>query len=85
MYLYLLENQDSGVYYIGVTKDIEERVRYHNGSNRHFTGKQHGEWKLMSSKYFSDAKEARKQEKRLKKVRNKQYITWYFTAQDQGA
>jgi len=78
MYLYLLENNLNKIFYIGLTNNIERRLEEHNSENKHFTGKMGGVWKLISLKKFKDEGLARKEEKRLKKSKNKNYIRWYF-------
>ena len=64
--------------YIGTTQDIDRRLKEHNSNNRHYTGKNKGGWRLLKSIYFKDKKKARKEEKRLKRSKNKKYILWYF-------
>lgn len=78
MYLYLLQNQITGNYYIGVSKNVEERLKYHNSNNKHYSGKIRGDWKLLATKYFELDREARSEEIRLKKSKNRNYIKWYF-------
>ena len=84
MNLYLLENLISGKYFIGITKNLKERLVNHNSSNSHYTGKQQGEWKMISSKYFEKEIEARQEELRLKRSKNRKYIKWYFMSKGTG-
>jgi putative endonuclease len=79
MFLYLLENTISSKLYLGITKDLNRRLREHNSPQNHFTGKTLGTWKLAYSKWFDSELEARKEEIRLKKSKNKKYIEWYFS------
>jgi len=78
MTLYLLENVVAGKYYIGTTNDIVRRIKGHNSDNNYYTGKNRGEWILVGIKDIAE-ESARKEERRLKKSKNKKYINWYFT------
>jgi putative endonuclease len=78
MILYLLENCLTKKYYIGVTSNIEERIKKHNTHNSSYTGSQPGYWKLIAIKEI-DKSEALTEESRLKRSKNKKYILWYFT------
>ena len=77
MYLYLLENSLSKKYYIGVTDNVNRRLEEHNRKSNHFTGKGLGIWKLVGIRQF-ESEIVYKEEKRLKKAKNKNYIKWYF-------
>ncbi|KKU37980.1 MAG: hypothetical protein UX99_C0011G0015 [Candidatus Amesbacteria bacterium GW2011_GWB1_47_26] len=81
MHLYILKNNSSGKYYIGVTNNIERRLREHNNANKHFTGRADGKWVVLFSKVFNSKIEARREELRLKKAKNKKYIDWYILNQ----
>lgn len=78
MYLYLLENVFKKILYIGLTYNLERRLEEHNKKNKHFTGRMEGTWKLIGTKKLDDVSFARKEEKRLKKSKNRKYIRWYF-------
>ena len=66
-YVYILTNKKEGVLYIGVTNDIERRIREHKSKLiKGFTSK----YKLTQLVYFEEyqnIKEAIKREKQLKK------------------
>lgn len=81
MYLYLLENIKNQIYYIGLTNNINRRLEEHNRKSKHFTGKIKGNWAIIGKKEFDDKDLARKEEKRLKKSKNRKYIKWYFNIQ----
>lgn len=78
MVLYILINKASNNYYIGTSKNITRRLKEHNWKNHHYTSKIIGEWKLVFNKDFDNETEARQEEKRLKKAKNKKYIQWYI-------
>ena len=78
MYLYILSNSYINKYYIGITSNLNNRIKEHNKkSNRGFTGKK-GYWILVFSKYFPTKIEALKEELRLKKAKNNKYLEWYI-------
>ena len=74
MFLYILENTRTRGFYIGITNNLNRRLDEHNSNNQHFTGKINGEWKLIFKRRFISEIEARKEEIRLKKAKNKKYI-----------
>ncbi len=84
MFLYLLENKENNKYYIGVSDDLVRRLKEHNGNNVHYTGKINGSWKLKYFIKFKNEVEARIEEKRLKKCKNKRYVKWFFEKEFSG-
>jgi len=64
--------------YIGISKNPKRRLLEHNSPQSHYTGKIKGEWKLVYSKLYNSKSEARKEEIRLKKSKNKKYLKWYI-------
>lgn len=79
MYLYILVNSISGKYYVGTTENLARRLKEHNSNNNHFTGRTAGNWEVLFSKWFNSKIEARREEIRLKKAKNKKYIDWYIS------
>ena len=63
---------------VGTTNDYQRRLKEQNWNNMHYTGRIKGDWKLIYLKEFSSDKEARIEESRLKKAKNKKYIEWYI-------
>ena len=78
MFLYYLINSEKGKFYIGLTNNLERRIKEHNYETKHYTGRIRGKWKLIGYKAFKNKIEAEKEEKRLKRSKNKKYISWYF-------
>ncbi|MEI7653072.1 MAG: GIY-YIG nuclease family protein [bacterium] len=63
-FVYVLENPN-GMLYIGMTKDIVERIKRHNTRKHTFTAGK-GPWKLVYSRSCGTRIEARANEKYLK-------------------
>ena len=71
--VYILESLRDGRYYIGSTIDLETRLKHHLGGHTPST-KRFGEIKLVFSQQYDSLREARIIEKRLKKLKRKDYI-----------
>jgi hypothetical protein len=52
-FLYILQSESTGRYYIGQTQDVIERLAYHN-ANYSKSFKNRGPWKLVYSETFSN-------------------------------
>jgi len=68
-----LQSEFSGKLYIGQTNHLESRIKHHN-SNKNFTTKNKGPWKLIFHKEFESISEAMSFEKKIKSVKNKDYL-----------
>ena len=78
-YLYVISHSLTNRLYIGSTDDVDKRIREHNKpSNRGYTHMLTGVWQLKGSKEFATKNEARKEENRLKKAKNRKYVLWYI-------
>lgn len=71
-YVYILETA-SGKYYIGSTLNLENRLRHHKGGFTPST-KRLGESTLIFSQSYSSLNEARNIERKLKKLKRRDYI-----------
>lgn len=72
-YVYILKSLSSGVYYVGMAKDIQVRLKEHNAGKSKFT-KGHLPFELVYQEGPFPAEEARKREKQLKRSEVKQRI-----------
>jgi putative endonuclease len=79
-YLYLIESKTYDKYYVGQTSDLEDRLQRHNENRCKYT-KSKGPWDLIEYKMFRTRSEAMKEEKRLKKTKNREYVYYYFKNQ----
>ena len=77
-YIYLLESERDGVWYVGLSQNPNERLKQHNKGKSKFT-KGHIPWKLLYEEKIGSLIDARKKEKyykssagkrRLKKILN---------------
>ena len=64
-YVYLLESEKNGKIYVGSTKNLKERLDYHNKKGEFYT-RQHKPWKLIYYEAYNKEELARMREKRLK-------------------
>ncbi len=76
-FVYLLQSQKDGHFYIGHTQDVQQRLQYHNSGRSKYT-KNRGPWHLMAYKTFESRSEAMKEEYRLKRLKNKERILKEF-------
>ena len=64
-FVYILRNE-SGRFYIGVSEDVEVRLKQHNEGISKWTAK-YRPWEIVWSREFESLGEARKYENQLKK------------------
>jgi len=76
-YVYIIENQTSGIFYKGFTEDYQKRLLEHNNNESRFTSNK-GLWKLIYVEECSTKKDALIREKKLKHS-NKDYLRWLVT------
>jgi len=70
---YIIQSETTEKIYIGQTNNLVTRISRHN-SNKNFTTKNKGPWKLLFSRNFETRSEAMMFEKKLKSIKNKNYI-----------
>ena len=74
MYItYIIQSEKTDQFYIGQTCNLEYRLQKHN-SEKVFSTKNRGPWKLIYKKKFDTRAAAMKHEKELKKIKNKRYL-----------
>jgi putative endonuclease len=72
-YLYIIQNNLNQSYYIGHTKNIEERVKRHNEGRSKYTAQKRS-WSMVYQEIFQTRGEAMKREKEIKEKKSKKYI-----------
>ncbi|HMA61430.1 MAG TPA: GIY-YIG nuclease family protein [bacterium] len=80
-YLYILQSKKNGRFYIGQTKDIQDRLQRHNVGHSKST-KPHRPWELVYSEEYSTRSEAVKREYKLKSKKSRKYIEYLIEKQD---
>ena len=77
--VYVLRSLRNGWFYIGMTDDLDRRVREHNrGYNRSTKGK--GPFAVIHSEQFATRPEARGREKHLKTTKGREWLRTKFPA-----
>lgn len=67
-YVYILESEKSGKYYIDSTSDLKQRISYHNkGINR--STKYGAPWKVVYKEQFPSKTSALTRERQIKKYK----------------
>jgi putative endonuclease len=70
---YIIESGKNGKFYIGQTKDINDRLKRHNNGESLVT-KYGIPWRLIKLENFNTRTEAIKRERYLKSLKNKNYL-----------
>ncbi|MBI3405342.1 MAG: GIY-YIG nuclease family protein [Acidobacteria bacterium] len=78
-FVYILQSESSGRYYVGQTKDLEERFKYHN-SNYSKALRNRGPWKLVYFEEFETRAEAVRRERYIKRQKDRAYIEHLLSA-----
>ena len=71
--VYIIYSEKLDRYYIGVTQNLEERIKKHNRNNRGFTGKAI-DWELQHQEVFETKTEALRREKEITNWKSRQMI-----------
>jgi putative endonuclease len=72
-FVYILQSQKDGSYYVGSIQDLEERIQRHNqGRSLYTKGKR--PWKLIYFEEFPDRSSALKRENYLKRQKSKEVM-----------
>ena len=73
-YVYIIESQQSGIFYKGSTADYLKRLAEHNDNRNTYT-KGKGQWNLVFVQEFETKSQALLQERKSKRC-NKEYLRW---------
>lgn len=72
-YIYILQSETSGSYYIGATQNVENRLREHNAGETAST-KNKGPWVVRFTQEYPSLPAARKIEMQLKRLKRRDII-----------
>ncbi len=76
-FVYILQSQSTGRYYIGQTDDIERRLRQHNAPEYHgtkTTKRFPGPWELIYSETYESRSLAMSREREIKRWKSRKMI-----------
>lgn len=77
--IYAVYNKEAGKFYIGQTRDIQERIRLHDDRIfKSYTSRFPGKWELIYEESVATRLEALKREKQLKSFRGREFIKTYI-------
>ena len=71
-FIYILQSEKDGSYYIGYSEDLEKRIKDHNCERARYT-RHKIPWKLVYQEKFDTKTEAIKRERFLKKQQNRDF------------
>ena len=74
-FVYILHSSSRNSYYTGHTKDINNRLEYHNNGYNKST-KSGIPWRLVYKEEFNNRSDAMKRELSIKSKKSKKYIEW---------
>jgi putative endonuclease len=72
-YIYILQSEKNGKYYIGSTNNLEDRLKRHNDGRSRYT-KSGIPWELLYREEHVDRSSALKREKQIKRQKSKESI-----------
>jgi putative endonuclease len=78
-FVYILQSKSTGRYYVGQTKNLHQRVAYHN-ANYSRSLKNRGPWKLVHFEEYLSRSEAVRREAHIKKQKDRKYIERLLSA-----
>ena len=80
-YLYIIQSEKTGKYYIGSCEDINIRLNRHNHGATPST-KPGIAWKLVYKEEYSTRTEALKREREIKKKKSRKYIEFLINSSE---
>ncbi|MBI1971570.1 MAG: GIY-YIG nuclease family protein [Candidatus Wildermuthbacteria bacterium] len=79
MFLYILKSIEHGNYYIGITQDLENRLRKHN-RGQVFSTRSRRPWDVIHKEYYNTRSAAFHREKYLKSLKSREALEKIITA-----
>ncbi len=81
-YVYILESETDGTYYVGASEDPWKRLEKHNLPHKGFTGSKRP-WKIVYLEKFPDRSGALRREKFIKAQKSRVFIQGLIEGQNQ--
>jgi putative endonuclease len=78
-FVYILQSEKDGTYYIGHTNDLVVRLERHNQGRSSYT-RSKLPWKLVYQETFNTRSEASKREREIKEKKNRAHIEQLVSA-----
>ncbi len=72
-YVYILESETSGSYYVGSSENPEKRLQFHNTLEKGFTSR-YRPWRIIFKKEYESKMEALGSERKIKSWKNRKMI-----------
>ena len=72
-FLYILRSTSTGRFYVGQTRNLEERLQYHNAGYSKAL-KNRGPWQLVYTEQYATRAEAMRRERRIKSWKDRELI-----------
>ena len=74
-YVYIIQSEKNGKYYIGETPDLEKRIIYHNSINLNTNSTKSGiPWKIVHKIICRSKQQAPHIEKHIKRMKSRKFI-----------
>ena len=73
-WVYILQSQTTGRYYIGYTANLEDRLSRHNRGLTQTTRKLKGPWSIVYKESFANKTDALKREKYIKRWKDRKFL-----------
>jgi putative endonuclease len=77
-YVYILQSDLDGTFYVGSTRDLDARLARHNQGGSRYT-KSKKPWKVIYSEEFADKSNALVRERQIKSRKSREYIEMLLT------
>ncbi len=78
-YVYILYSSGLDQYYVGHSKDLEDRIFRHTNSGSKST-KKANDWVIRYTEKFESRQEAMHREREIKNKKSKRYIEWLISS-----
>jgi putative endonuclease len=82
-FVYIIQSELDGTYYIGASQDPYGRLEKHNRPHKGFTGRKQP-WKLVYTEQFETKTEALKRENFLKKQKSREFFASLISSSSAG-
>jgi putative endonuclease len=80
-FVYVLRSLASGLFYVGHTEDLRQRIREHCEGCSHYT-RSRGPWQLVFVETFLSRSDAMARERQIKSRKSKKYIERLIESDD---